>query len=85
MTRKQISTFEALQGQLQSFHQEFTTLTKKSPNDAVNKFKLGLANATLRDTNTFLGNSGRPFASFDQFNEESLPTNSDVLMIISQF
>ena len=78
MTRKQISTFEAVQGQLQSFHQEFTTLTKKSPNDAVNKFKLGLANAALRDANAFLGKGGRPFASFEQFDEELLPTNSDL-------
>lgn len=85
MTKKEISTFEAIQGQLQSFHEELTTLTKKSPNDLLNKFKLGLINSTLKKANGCLGNSRRPFADFEQFNETELPSNSDVLMIVSQY
>src|SRR5688572_3115846 len=85
MTRKEISDFEALQGQLQSFHQELTTLTKKSPNDALNKFKLNLINSALKRANTFLGKGRRPFADFEQFDEAVLPSNSDVLMIVSQY
>ena len=85
MTRKEISEFEALQGQLQSFHLELTTLTKKSPNDALNKFKLGLVNSALKRANVFLGKGRRPFAGFEEFDDTVLPSNSDVLMIVSQY
>ncbi len=85
MTKGEISEFEALQGQLQSFHQELTTLTKKSPNDALNKFKLGLINSALKRANAFLGEERRPFTDFEHFDEEALPSNSDVLMIVSQY
>ena len=85
MTKKEISDFEALQGQLQSFHQELITLTKKSPNDGLNKFKLNLINSALKRSNSFLGKGRRPFADFEQFEEVALPSNSDVLMIVSQY
>jgi len=49
--RKQIDEFEALQGQLQAFHEEMASLVKKSPNDALNKFKLGLVNSVLKKAN----------------------------------
>lgn len=85
MTKKEISTFEALQGQLQSFYQELTTLTKKSPNDGLNNFKLGLVNSVLKESNKFLGGSRRPFVGFEEFDDAVLPSNSDVLIIVSQY
>jgi secreted Zn-dependent insulinase-like peptidase len=85
MTKKQIDEFETLQGQLESFHREMNTLVKKNPNDALNKFKLGLINSILKKANAFLGRNKRPFGDFEQFEEESMPSTSDVLMIISQY
>jgi hypothetical protein len=54
MKKKEIDEFETLQGQLQAFHTEMNTLVKKSPKDALNKFKLGLVNSVLKKANTFL-------------------------------
>lgn len=60
-------------------------LARKSPNDAINTFKLKLVNATLKHANEFLGAKYLPFADFDLFSEDDLPTNSDVTFVISQY
>jgi secreted Zn-dependent insulinase-like peptidase len=85
MKKKEISEFEVLQGQLESFHQELTALAKKNPNDALNKFKLGLVNSLLQGANTFLGNTQKPFKDFEKFDEAALPSNSDVLVVLAQY
>jgi hypothetical protein len=85
MKQKQIDEFETLNGQLVAFHTEMNTLVKKSPNDALNKFKLGLVNSILRKSNTFLGKKRLPFEDFEAFNEETMPSTSDVLMILAQY
>jgi hypothetical protein len=85
MTKREISEFEALQGQLESFHAELTGLAKKNPNDALNKFKLALVNALLQRANSFLAKSNRPFKDFEQFDEVAMPSNSDVLLVLSQY
>lgn len=85
MTKKEISEFEALQGQLESFHQELTGLAKKNPNDSLNKFKLALVNSLLQRANDFLVKPRRPFKDFEQFDETAMPSNSDVLLVLSQY
>ena len=85
MKQREIDEFETLNGQLMAFHAEMNTLVKKSPNDAVNKFKLGLVNSVLRKANAFLGKKRLPFEDFEVFNEETMPSTSDVLMIIAQY
>lgn len=84
MKQADIDQFERLQGQLESFHQELVVLVKKSPNDALNKFKLGLINSLLEKSNKLLGNK-KPFGDFDHFDETAMPSNSDVLLIVSQY
>lgn len=85
MKPKEIDEFETLQGQLQAFHTEMNTLVKKNPNDALNKFKLGLINSVLKKANTFLGEERRPFLDFQSFDEATVPSTSDVLIIVSQY
>ncbi len=85
MKKKEIDEFETLQGQLHSFYQEMNTLVKKSPNDALNKFKLGLVNSALKKANVFLGKGRQPFSDFEHFDEAALPSTSDVLVILSQY
>jgi hypothetical protein len=85
MTKKQVDAFETLQAQLKGLYEEMQTLVKKSPNDSVNKFKLGLVNGIVRSANEFLGDEQRPIKNFTQFEEADLPSNSDVLMILSQY
>ena len=85
MKRSEIDEFEKLASQLDSLHSEMSVLSKKSPNDAVNPFKIKLINSTLDHCNGFLGEKYRPFADFDSFNVDDLPSNSDVTFILSQY
>ncbi|MFZ2172256.1 MAG: hypothetical protein WAW61_21785 [Methylococcaceae bacterium] len=84
MNAQEIDDFEQLQAQLQSLFQEIGTFAKKKPDDAVNKFKLKLTNTILNKANTILAN-GRPFEDFSQFDDVDIPTNSDVIIILSQY
>jgi len=70
--------------QVDSLYDEFDKLSKKSPGDAVNKFKLKLINELIVKANEALGER-RPFESFETFDEDELPTNSDVVVILSQY
>lgn len=85
MKREDIDKFEKVQGQLHGLLSEVAVLAKKSPNDGVNKFKLNFINQVLKEANAVLGEKYIPMASFSLFNEEDLPSNSDVTFILSQY
>jgi hypothetical protein len=85
MKRVDMDKFEKLVGQLQSTYDEISLLSKKSPNDAVNKFKLKFINSLLEQANEFLGQKYRPFSDFALFNEDDVPQNSDTAFILSQY
>ena len=70
--------------QLRSLHIELASLSKKSPHDAVNKFKLKYINDALSRSNTYLGNR-KPFEDFSLFDGEDIPSNSDVTMMLAQY
>jgi hypothetical protein len=76
--------FEKLEQQLHSFLAEVSELSKKKPNDALNKFKLKFINATLEALNRLL-DEHRPFKDFASFDADDLPTNSDVVVILAQY
>jgi hypothetical protein len=85
MTKEQVDTFEKLQAQLGGLHTEITALSKKSQNDALNKFKLKFVNQILADANKLLGEKYKPFNDFDLFDENEMPTNSDAAMMLTQY
>lgn len=85
MNRKQVDTFEKLSGQLLSIYEEISLLSKKSPNDAVNKFKLKFINKMLTQSNEFLASKYKPFDDFELFEEDDMPQNSDIVFILSQY
>ena len=85
LKRTQIDELEKLIGQLESFYTELSALSKKSPNDAVNTFKLRFVNTTLKNCNTFLCKKYKPFEDFNQFNVDDVPSNSDLAFIIAQY
>ena len=85
MKTKEINLFEKTQSQLEGLLSEITVLAKKSPNDGVNKFKLKFINEILNSGNQILGKTYKPLDSFAQFDEDDLPTNSDVTFILSQY
>ncbi len=85
MKREDVDQFEKMNAQVQGIHDEVGKMAKKSPNDAVNKFKLALINKVLATANAVLGEEYRPFDSFESFDEDELPSNSDVTFILAQY
>jgi hypothetical protein len=82
--KEDVQEFEKLEQQLHSFLTEISELSKKKPNDPLNKFKLKFINGALDRLNKLLGND-RPFPDFDLFDVDALPTNSDVVVILAQY
>jgi hypothetical protein len=85
MKKNEVDLFEKVNSQLVSFYEEISALSKKSPNDGVNKFKLKLMNQIIALANTLLDADHKPFHDFISFSEDELPSNSDVAFILSQF
>lgn len=85
MNREDVDTFEKLSGQLLGIYEEISLLSKKNPNDAVNKFKLKFVNVLLSKSNDYLGEMYKPFEDFIVFDEDDIPQNSDVVFILSQY
>lgn len=88
MNRNNVDTFEKLSGQLSSTYEEISLLSKKNPNDAVNKFKLKFVNKLISQSNDYLAEKYKPFDdfdNFDNFDEDDIPQNSDVVFILSQY
>jgi hypothetical protein len=81
----EIRSLEKLIVQLQGLHAEITLLAKKSPNDGLNLFKLKLVNKVLTRGNEILMGRYKPFEDFNIFDEDALPTNSDVTMILALY
>lgn len=76
---------EKLLRQLHGLHSEISLLAKKSPNDAVNAFKLKFINKVLQAGNEVLGDNYKPFADFSLFDLDDLPSNSDVTVVLTQY
>ena len=85
MEKREVDLFEKIYGQMEALHTEISALSKKSPNDAVNKFKLKFINRVIEEANGLLKEEYKPFTDFDFFGEDDVPTNSDVSMIIAQY
>jgi hypothetical protein len=84
-SKEDVENLEKLIGQLYGLHSEISLLARKSPNDGLNTFKLKLVNKVIASGNELLGERYRPFKDFDQFDEDTLPTNSDVTVILAQY
>lgn len=85
ITRAKVDQLETLTGQLKSIHSELSALGKKSPNDAVNKFKIKFVNKVLSQCNSFLGKQYKPFDEFTEFDIDDIPSNSDVTFIVANY
>jgi len=84
-THEDIARLEKLIGQLKGFHEEIGQMAKKSPNDALNSFKLKLINSTVTLANGVLGKDFIPFEGFTGFDADDVPSNSDVTVMIAQY
>ena len=85
MKRSEIEKLEKTIGRMEGLHAEIIALAKKSPNDGVNKVKLGFINKAIEEALQVLGSKYQPFDDFEKFDADELPTNSDVSFILTQF
>lgn len=85
VTEQQVARFDRLLHQLRELYNELSNLSKKAPDGAVNKFKLSIINEKLSETNELLGVDFMPSRQFTVFDVDGLPTNSDVVMMLSQY
>ena len=76
MKRAHVELFEKVSTQIANLHGEMSALTKKSPNDAINAFKLKFVNSALAKCNELFGQRYRPFFEFEQFSSEDMPSNT---------
>lgn len=70
--------------QIRTLKYEFKALSSKKPNDVLNEFKVKYVNKSLKAANELL-REDKPYEDFESFNDENLPTNSDVLMMLSLY
>ena len=84
-TKQNVEELERIITQLNGLYEEIGQLARKVPNDGVNLFKLNLINAALTGANNILSGSYKPFLGFEQFDQDQLPTNSDVALILKQY
>lgn len=85
MTEQEVEKFEKFAAQIEGLHVEISALSKKSQNDALNKFKLKFVNQLLNEANALLGEKYKPFNDFNQFVEEDMPSTSDVALMLTQY
>ncbi len=68
---------------LESMFREFQELSKKKPDGALNKRKVEIVNRLLRDIHVILEGEST-IAYLDLLDEDDLPQNSDVVLILGQ-
>jgi len=83
-TNQDVDKFERLSPLLYSIFGEMKEFAKKKPDDPINKLKVKMINRILTQAKEFLKND--PNIEFlELLDEDTLPTNSDTVIIIGQF
>lgn len=67
-----------------AIRETFKSLTAKKPNDPINLFKLNQLNKIIQESNDLLEGL-IPDKSFTGFDQDSMPTNSDVVLILDLY
>ncbi len=84
ITSKNVSDFEMLEPLLEELFNEIKELSKKKQDSVLNKFKVSMINKILVQIKVLLSSE-----STNQFlellDEDSLPNNSDAVLVLSQF
>ncbi len=85
MDEKRAELFDMTEEQLEGIYAEIGLLSKKKPDSPINKFKLKLINEVINKANGLLGKNYVSFSDFKNFDEDEVPTASDVVLILSQY
>lgn len=85
MKTEDAKQFDMTEEQLIGLYDEMLVLSKKKPDGPVNKFKMKFINELVKKANSLLGKDYRPLKGFDVFDEDDLPSSSDVVFVLSQY
>ena len=83
-TSDKVEKFEMLYPMVQSDLNEIRELSKKKQDEPLNKFKVKTINKKLEQVKLILSNEPT-FEFLELLDEEMLPSNSDAVLLISQF
>lgn len=83
-TEEQASAYDRLVPMLEAAHREMTELSKKKQDGVVNALKIKMINRLLTELSKVLEHD-RSFGFVDMLDEETLPQNSDVVLVLSQW
>lgn len=84
-SEKHIEEFEKTLSQIEALHEELSIISKKAPNDVLNKYKVGLVNTIISRANKLLKADLLPFSDFEAFDNDEMPSNSDVVIMLKQY
>lgn len=83
-TEKNIEDYKLLKDMLHSQKNEFDLLSKKKADGQLNPMKTKMANRVLQPLKELFSHE-ESHKFLDTLNEDEMPTNSDVVLIISQY
>ena len=84
-SEQHIEEFEKTLSQIEALHEELSIISKKAPNDVLNRYKVGLVNTIISRANKLLRAELLPFSDFNAFDVDELPSNSDVVIMLKQY
>ena len=82
MNEETADLFDKTEDQIDGMYDEISILSKKKPDGPINKFKLKLINSLLKQANELMGEHYLPFDDFNEFDEDDIPSASDVVLIL---
>lgn len=83
-TQKEIDIYEELRPKITSVRDTIKALSSKKPDEILNLFKIRRINILLEQANSLLKDI-KPYNDFNIFEEDELPSNSDVLLILELY
>ncbi len=83
-TEEQAATYDRLVPMLEAAHREMTELSKKKQDGIVNTLKIKMLNRLLGELSKII-ESDPSHAFVEMLDEETLPQNSDAVLILSQW
>lgn len=83
-TKEDVAKFKMLAPMLHSLLTETRELSKKKPDGTLNQLKVTTINRILKDLKTLLGKDSS-IMYLDLLDSETLPQNSDAVIILGQF
>jgi hypothetical protein len=83
-TNEQAATYDRLVPMLEAAHREMSELSKKKQDGVVNALKIKIFNRLLTELGKVIEDDPA-YALVDMLDEDTLPQNSDVVLVLSQW